>query len=77
MLPKKGNLQDMKNWRPISLLCADYRLLSRVLANRLGTVIDQIIDRTQTYCVPGRFIVDNVSLIRDVLFLVHWALMLV
>lgn len=27
--------------------------------------MDQVIHRTQTYCVPGRSIVDNVSLIRE------------
>lgn len=41
--------------------------LPKVLANRLKKVMDQVIQRTQTYCVPGRSIVDNVSLIRDFL----------
>ena len=45
----------------------DYKLLSRVLSNRLKKVMDQLIHRSQTYCVPGRSIVDNVSLIRDIL----------
>ena len=30
-------------------------------------VMEQLIHQTQTYCVPGRSIVDNVSLIRDIL----------
>lgn len=67
LLPKKGDLQEIKNWRPVSLLCADYKLLSKVLANRLKKVMDEAIHQTQTYCVPGRSIVDNVSLIRDIL----------
>ena len=29
--------------------------------------MDQLIHQSQTYCVPGRSIVDNVSLIRDIL----------
>ncbi|KAJ4928837.1 hypothetical protein JOQ06_004461 [Pogonophryne albipinna] len=37
------------------------------LSSRLRKVMDQVVDRTQTYCVPGRSIVDNVSLIRDIL----------
>ncbi|KAK1901664.1 putative 149 kDa protein [Dissostichus eleginoides] len=61
LLPKKGDLQEIKNWRP------DYKLLSRALSYRLRKVMDQVVDRTQTYCVPGRSIVDNVSLIRDIL----------
>jgi hypothetical protein len=67
LLPKKGDLQEIKNWGPVSLLCVDYKLLSKVLSNRLKKVMDQLIHRSQTYCVPGRSIVDNVSLIRDIL----------
>ncbi|KAI3375585.1 hypothetical protein L3Q82_003901 [Scortum barcoo] len=67
LLPKKGNLQDIKNWRPVSLLCVDYKLLSKALANRLRGAMEQVIHRDQTYCVPGRSMVDNVYLIRDVL----------
>ncbi|KAJ4945904.1 hypothetical protein JOQ06_023582, partial [Pogonophryne albipinna] len=66
-LPKKGNLQDIKNWRPVSLLCVDYKLLPKALATRLGRAVEQVIHRDQTYCVPGRSMVDNVHLIRDVL----------
>ncbi|KAJ3607627.1 hypothetical protein NHX12_024678, partial [Muraenolepis orangiensis] len=67
LLPKKGNLQDIKNWRPVSLLCVDYKILSKALATRLGRAVEQVIHRDQTYCVPGRSMVDNVHLIRDVL----------
>ncbi|KAJ3609308.1 hypothetical protein NHX12_023831 [Muraenolepis orangiensis] len=67
LLRKKGNLQDIKNWRPVSLLCVDYKLLSKALATRLGRAVEQVIHRDQTYCVPGRSMVDNVHLIRDVL----------
>ena len=59
LLPKKGDLQEIKNWSPISLLCVDYKLLSKVLSNRLKKVMDQLIHRSQTYCVSGRSIVDN------------------
>ncbi|KAJ3595539.1 hypothetical protein NHX12_004842 [Muraenolepis orangiensis] len=51
LLPKKGNLQDIKNWRPVSLLCVDCKLLSKALATRLGRAVEQVIHRDQTYCV--------------------------
>ncbi|KAI2646015.1 putative 149 kDa protein [Labeo rohita] len=41
LIPKKGDLTDIKSWRPVSLLCTDYKLLSKVLANRLSGVLDQ------------------------------------
>ena len=65
LLPKKADLQEIKNWRPISLLCVDKQLVSKVLSNRLKKVMVQLIHRSQTWCVPGRSIVDDVSLIRD------------
>ncbi len=67
LLPKKGDLNDIKNWRPVSLLCNNYKLFSKVLANRLGEVLVRVIHPDQTYCVPGRRIVDNIYFIRDVL----------
>ncbi len=42
-------------------------MLSKALANRLKEVIGQVIHLDQSYCVPNRSIVDNISLIRDVL----------
>ncbi|KAK3570288.1 hypothetical protein QTP86_017197 [Hemibagrus guttatus] len=35
LLPKKGDLTHLKNWRPVSLLCTDCKLLSKALASRL------------------------------------------
>ena len=67
LLPKKGNLQDIRNWRPVSLLCTDYKILSKALATRLREAMEQVVHRDQTYCVPGRSMVDNIYLIRDVL----------
>lgn len=67
LLPKKGDLQKIKNWRPVALLCTDYKILSKALANRLREVMDLVVHQDQTYCVPGRSILDNVSLIRDIL----------
>jgi hypothetical protein len=39
LIPKKGNLGLLKNWRPISLLNCFYKIISRVIANRLKTVM--------------------------------------
>ncbi|KAK3567002.1 hypothetical protein QTP86_008722 [Hemibagrus guttatus] len=67
LLPKKGDLTHLKNWRPVSLLCTDYKLLSKALASRLTKVMERLIHQDQTYCVPDRSIFDNVYLIRDIL----------
>ncbi|KAK3527725.1 hypothetical protein QTP86_001577, partial [Hemibagrus guttatus] len=52
LLPKKGDLTHLKNWRPVSLLCTDLKLLSKALASRLTKVMEQITHQDQSYCVP-------------------------
>ncbi|XP_072896886.1 von Willebrand factor A domain-containing protein 7-like [Hemitrygon akajei] len=69
LLPKKGDLRLLKNWRPVSLLCADYNFFARAMANRLGSVLRQVIHPDQSYTVPGRSIQDNVHLVRDLIHL--------
>ena len=62
---KKGDRLDRKNWRPISLLNVDYKLCARTIAGRLLRVIHFVVGRDQTCGVPGRYIGENVSLLRD------------
>ena len=65
LIYKKGDRTKLANWRPVSLLTTDYKILTKVLANRLTTVLPTLIHTDQTACVRGRTINDNVSLIRD------------
>ncbi len=59
LLPKKGDLQEIKNWRPVTLLCTDYKILSKVLALRLRNLMEHIIHVDQTYCIQSRLISDK------------------
>ena len=67
LLFKKGEREDLRNWRPISLLNSDVKILSKVLANRLKKVLPEIIDVDQTGCIEGRFIGQNIRLCQDVI----------
>lgn len=67
LLYKKGNREDLKNWRPISLLNVDAKILSKVLAARLKLVLPKIIHVDQKGCIQGRFIGENIRLIEDVI----------
>ena len=55
------------NWRPISLINFDTKLLSKVLAERLKKVLPTLIKHDQTAYVSGRFLGESVRLISDIL----------
>ena len=63
---KKGLEQLLKDYRPISLLPLDYKIIAKVLANRLAIVLPDLISEEQTSGVPGRTITESTNLIRDV-----------
>ena len=44
LLPKKGDLCEL-NWRPVALLCADYKIFAKVLSNRLKSHLDSIVHK--------------------------------
>ena len=42
LIPIKGNLDKLKYWRPVSFLCLDYKILTKILANRLKKILPVI-----------------------------------
>lgn len=67
LLPKKGDLGMLKNWRPVAVLCTDYKILAKCLANRLKPFLEYMVNEYQTYCIPNRTIMDNLFLVRDII----------
>jgi hypothetical protein len=47
LLPKKGDTTQIKNWRPISLLSNFYKIISRLINNRLKKITDRVLSRSQ------------------------------
>jgi hypothetical protein len=67
LLYKKGDRLETKNWSPISLLCTDYKILAKVLTNRLLLVLPSVVHPDQTCGVPGRFSSENVRVLQDII----------
>ena len=68
-LQPKGDkdIRYLKNWRPVSLLSTDYKILTKALAMRLQKVIYKIVNPDQVGYIKGRYIGENVRTIFDII----------
>ncbi len=55
LIPKKGNPSKIEDWRPITLLCCGYKLISGVVAARLESKLDKIVGRSQKGFLRKKF----------------------
>ena len=68
MSPKKDpNDTDIAKWRPMSLLCVDYKMITKAVTNRLLPTLDEIISIEQSAAVPNRTIYNSLFTIRDII----------
>ena len=68
LLPKKDrDPYFVKNHRPISLLNTDYKIIAKVMANRLKIFLHEIINDDQTGFMKGRNIGCNIRTIIDLI----------
>lgn len=67
LIPKKHDPKGMADLRPISLCNIIYKVVSKVLANRLKGILDFIISASQSAFIPGRLITDNILVSYEVM----------
>ena len=67
---ERGDIEDIANYRPLSLINTDVKILSKALTTRLKYVLPTIIHKTQT-AVDGRQIDHTVHLLRDLIDLAN------
>jgi ribonuclease HI/exonuclease III len=58
---KKGDVKEIANYRPITILNADYKILTKTLNNRLTKVIHKLLHPDQVGFIPGRSIFNSIK----------------
>ena len=66
LIEKKGKDRTfLENWRPISLVNVDTKIMSKVIASRIKNVLPSIIHHNQTGYVKDRYIGETIRSIFD------------
>jgi hypothetical protein len=56
LIPKKGDISNIANWRPISLLNCLYKVISKAINERLKHIANRILSRAQKGFTNGKYI---------------------
>jgi hypothetical protein len=65
LLPKKEGAEEISDYRPISLIHAIAKILSKTLANRLGPLMDELVSNAQSAFIKKRSIHDNFLYVKN------------
>ncbi|CAI5473374.1 unnamed protein product [Closterium sp. Yama58-4] len=67
LLHKKGGRDQLENYRPIALLSFTYKVIARVVADRMKTVLSEVVSPEQFGFLPGKRLSDAVGLVADII----------
>ncbi|XP_071733554.1 uncharacterized protein [Rutidosis leptorrhynchoides] len=72
LVPKSDCPQKVGDYRPISCCNVLYKIISKILADRIKGVLDDLVDENQSAFIPGRQISDNVLLAQELMRGYNW-----
>nr|GEU31507.1 putative RNA-directed DNA polymerase, eukaryota, reverse transcriptase zinc-binding domain protein [Tanacetum cinerariifolium] len=67
LIPKVVDAKHVNDFRPIRLIGGIYKVVTKIMANRLATVISDIVSNTQSAFVSGRQILNGPFIINEIL----------
>ena len=67
LIYKKGDPTLLENWRHITVMNVDYKILAKIIMNRLNNILISFIEREQTCAIKGRYMWDNLGVLRDII----------
>ncbi|GJR38028.1 RNA-directed DNA polymerase, eukaryota, reverse transcriptase zinc-binding domain protein [Tanacetum coccineum] len=67
LIPKTQDAKLVKYFRPISLIGIMYKIITKILANRLSLVISDIVSDVQSACISNRQILDGPFILNELL----------
>ncbi|GJU97813.1 RNA-directed DNA polymerase, eukaryota [Tanacetum coccineum] len=69
LIPKIHDVKDVKDFRPISLIGSLYKIIAKILANRLSLVISDLISDVQSAFIFNRQLLDGLFILNE---LISW-----
>ena len=67
LIPKKNDPQYITEFRPISLSNVVSRIISKFLANRIKSILPNVISNAQSVFIPNRLITNNTTVAFEML----------
>ncbi|QHO04427.1 LINE-1 retrotransposable element ORF2 protein [Arachis hypogaea] len=67
LIPKTEQVTSLKQMRPISLCNVSYKIITKIIANRLRKVMEKLVTLTQCSFISGRHSTDNIIITQEVI----------
>ena len=66
LIPKKSKPEYLADLRPIGLYNVLYKIVAKMLTNRMNAILSSIISENQSAFFPGRAITDNILILTEI-----------